>query len=407
MRILAVFGCNAYGDPARGEGYEHANILPDLTAIAGADGVVLFDCWDRAPYDSFAGMNLAFVKRVAQVKPDVVFLVLMGGEIWTQTLDAVRTNSPAALVHWGTDDSWKYAEHTRFIARHVDLHITTHEGALAKAKRDGLDNVVLSQWAACGAKLAAPLASAQCQYDVSFVGAAYGNRPAWVEALRALGIKVACFGKGWEGGVVAAAELPRIVQSSRISLNFSDSGLKLTGSGLARSRQIKARTFEVPGAGGFLLTEPAGGLGRYFEIGREIATYSSAGELAERIGYFLAHPGERDEMAQRAHERVAAEHTYAARLPVLLAEGWRRAVARGVSGWTLDAGLLDDAVRAHACGPVLRSTAAALTGMARLALGEPKGPRAARRLVHEVSWRLARARTYSAAGWPGRMFYHE
>jgi spore maturation protein CgeB len=37
--------------------------------------------------------------------------------------------------------------------------------------------------------------------------------------------------------------------------------------------------------------------------------------------------------------------------------------------------------------------------------GPVRGPRAARRLVYELSWRLAGARTYTSAGLPGRLFF--
>jgi spore maturation protein CgeB len=43
----------------------------------------------------------------------------------------------------------------------------------------------------------------------------------------------------------------------------------------------------------------------------------------------------------------------------------------------------------------------------RLVWGPRRGRRAARRLLFELSWRIAGARTYGAAGWPGRMFYRE
>lgn len=36
-----------------------------------------------------------------------------------------------------------------------------------------------------------------------------------------------------------------------------------------------------------------------------------------------------------------------------------------------------------------------------------RAPRAARRIMFELSWRLFGSHTYSAAGWPGRMFYRE
>jgi spore maturation protein CgeB len=39
--------------------------------------------------------------------------------------------------------------------------------------------------------------------------------------------------------------------------------------------------------------------------------------------------------------------------------------------------------------------------------GQQRGSRAARRILFELSWRLCGKTTYSAAGWPGRIFYRE
>jgi spore maturation protein CgeB len=405
MKILTVFGRNNYGDPARGEGYEYANIFPDLQGIAGAGEVRLFDSWDLAAFPDYAALNRALISEVAAFQPDVIFLVLITHEIWTESLDLIRANSPAVIINWGTDDSWKYKQMSRFIARHVDLHITTHAPALDQARRDGCENVALSQWAACGAKLSAPIAAADCRYDVSFLGAKYGNRPVWIAELSKRGIKVDCFGRGWDGGVVATEDIGRIFQQSRVSLNFSDSGLQFIDGRITRSRQIKARTFEVPGAGGVLLTEPADGLDQYFDPKTEIATFDNADELAGKIRRLMANPVERDALAARSHERVVGEHTYRARLPALFDRAREFAKSRCPPGkWRLEAGQLDDAVKRHAANSGVELVASALGATSRLICGRDKGPRAARRLVHEVSWRLAGARTYSASGWPGRMY---
>jgi spore maturation protein CgeB len=408
MKILAVFGRNAYGDATRGEGYEHANMLPDLELIAGGGNVRLFDSWDRSAYADFAALNVALVREVAAFQPDVIFFVLMTHEIWLESLEAIAANSPAALINWGTDDSWKYAEMTQFIAPLVDLHITTDLATARRAAERGDAHIALSQWAASSGRLCLPCASADCDYDVSFVGACYGNRAAWVGALAERGIKVDCFGKGWGGGVVSSADIARIVRRSRISLNFSDSGLQIVGGRIQRSRQIKARTFEVPGAGGFLLTEPAEGLERYFNLSTEMATYENADDLAAKIGFYLSHPVERDAMAQQAHARVAREHTYRARLPALFELALRNAAARRTGKtWQLDPSLLDAAAKSHEVGPIVKAAGAGLMGLCRFALGNVKGSKAARRFVHEVSWRLAGACTYRAAGLPGRMFYRD
>ena len=58
--------------------------------------------------------------------------------------------------------------------------------------------MVVSQWAAASSRLAEPLPSQACTYDVSFVGAAYGNRRAQVKEMARRGIDVTCFGHGWE-----------------------------------------------------------------------------------------------------------------------------------------------------------------------------------------------------------------
>jgi spore maturation protein CgeB len=407
MKILAVFGRDAYGNPARGEAYEHANILPDLTALGSETR--LFDCWDRSAHANFADLNSAFLRTVADFKPDVIFMVLMGYEIWTETLDLIRTQTPAALIHWATDDSWKFDQHTRFIAPHVDLQITTHAPAIAKAQRLGITNMVLSQWAASSQSLRPPIPSADCRYDVTFIGKNYGNRPEWIAALKQRGIDVTCFGGGWDSGVIPSSAIPDIIQQSRISLNFSDSGLQVVGGKLTHSRQIKARTFEVPGSGGFLLTEPADTLDQYLNLSSELITYDTADDLAVKIKHYLSHPAQRDAIANAAHAGVARDHTYAARFPNLIAQAQANVAAGNPTRRTstLDPTALAPAIARHTCGPALTATRWAITRAARIATPANRATPAARRIIYETSWRTLGARTYTAAGLPGRLFYHE
>ncbi len=399
MRILCVLGKHAYGRTERGEGYEHANFLPALRALGHE--VEFFESLDRNIYKDFAELNMRFVERVEAFRPDLIFCVLLGYELWTEALDVVRGSSAAAVLNWGTDDSWKYAQFTRFLAPHVDLYVTTYQSAYAAAQAEHLDNVVLSQWAANGAALAGPIAARDCAYSVSFIGTAYGNRRRWISALAARGIEVACFGHGWRAGPVSNEEMRRIVRESAISLNFGDSGVQWRGVVPYRSRQVKARIFEIPGSGGFLLTESAPELARFYAIGDEIDVFDSADEAAQKIRHYLANPDVRDRMADAAYARTAREHTYAQRFAPLLEEARRR--KRHASA----AMVLDDCIRAHAASPGLRALRLLLTAPAVLLFGSRRGPRAARRLLFELSWRTAGARTYSASGWPGRLFYRE
>lgn len=405
MRILCVLSRYAYGKPERGENYDYVHFVPAFERMGHE--VSFFDSGDRSLYSDFADLNIALLERVASWRPDVIFCVLMHYEVWLETLDLIRANSPALVVNWGTDDSWKFVQASRFFAEHVDLHVTTDQASAEAAPSRGLANVLLSQWAALGAALAEPELSRDCRHDVSFVGSMYGYRAKWITALRAGGVAVSCFGHGTENGVVDAAMVPEIYRTSRISLNFSGSGQNPGGRGGPDQRQIKARTFEVPGAGGFLLTEVAPGLERYFAIGTEIATFDSAGELSARVRHYLDHPDERDAIAQAGHARAAAEHTYEKRLSEILERLRSLQVERRTQPWALSAEALAASVKRHHRKGLTIWLRFFLVAAFSLAFGRERGPRAARRFSYELAWRFCGATTYGARGLPGRLFYAE
>lgn len=402
MKILCVLSRYAYGRPERGENYDYVHFLPAFERMGHEVG--FFDSGDRSLYGDFADLNLALLDRVASSKPDVIFCVLMGYEIWFETLDLIRGNSPALVVNWGTDDSWKFAQASRFFARHVDLHVTTDLAAAEAAVSQGLHSVLLSQWATSLDVAGEPLPSSSCRHDVSFVGSMYGYRAKWIAALRASGATVSCFGHGTENGVVSAADIPEIYRSSRISLNFSGAGQ--SGGAPGNRRQIKARTFEVPGAGGFLLTEMAPGLERYFSIPREAATFETPAQLIEKVRYYLDHPDERDAIARAGHARTITEHTYERRISEIL-EKLRPLQAKRTQPWTLLAADLAASVARHRRNGLGKWLRALLVAVFSVPFGRMRGPRAARRFTYELSWRLCGASTYTAGGLPGRLFYVE
>jgi spore maturation protein CgeB len=405
MKILCVLSRYAYGKPERGENYDYVHFVPAFQRMGHE--VSFFDSGDRSLFGDFADLNRALLERVASWRPDVIFCVLMHYEIWFETLDLIRANSPALVVNWGTDDSWKFSQASRFFAEHVDLHVTTDRAAAEAAPPRGLDNVFLSQWAASGAALAEPSSSQACRYDVSFVGSMYGYRAEWIAALRAGGIAVSCFGHGTDNGVVAAEEIPGIYRTSRISLNFSGAGQNPGVAGGSGGRQIKARTFEVPGAGGFLLTEAAPGLERYFAIDREISTFKTPVELVAKAQYFLDHPDARDSVAQAGYERARTDHTYERRFSEIVERLRAIGASRSNRPWTLSVDALTGAVSRYRSNGLVAWIRSVLVVPLVLVFGKERGPRAARRLLFELSWRLGGPITYNARGLPGRLFYTE
>lgn len=406
MKILCAFGRHAYGDSTRGESYEYANFIPALRALGHE--IDHFELWDRSAYTDFVELNRAFLRRIEETRPAVVFCVQLGFELWRETLTLARKGSRAVLLNWATDDSWKYDEFSRWIADEFDVYVTTYRDALEKAKADGHDNFVVSQWGAVSDHLAAPQPARDCRFAVSFVGAAYGNRRRWIDNLRRRGIEVHCFGHGWPEGPVDAKAIPQIIRASVVSLNFGDSGTLIRGGRLVRSRQIKARVFEVTGCGGCLLTEPATDLDQYFRFGEEIETFTDIDELERKIRALLADPSHRDTLAAAGHERTRLHHTYEQRFSELIESHCRRAKETKPNyDTTIDFEAFERVAETHRVSGPLSLLGKVLRRLGVSIWGAQRGPRAARRLLFEVSWRVAGKRTYSARGWPGRLFYRE
>ena len=403
MKILCVLGEYNYGNPARGAGYEYVNFIPSLRRL-GHD-VSHFESFSRGSFGSFAELNRKLLERVKTECPDMIFFVVLGYEVWLETLALIREGSNAILVNWATDDSWKYEQHSRFIAPAFDLYVTTYQDALTKAINAGASNFYLSQWAISGLSLQQPLPARACRYQISFVGTCYGNRRRWIAELAKLGFEVECFGFGWPNGPVSQDMVSEIIRNSMISLNFGDSGIQWNRLLPMKSRQIKARLFEVLGMGGCLMTEPAMGLENWFQLDDELAIFNSTEELARKLTFYLNQPEERDRIAQAGHRRVALEHTYEVRFAALLKEAVRR--RRPSRGHEIDINKFFSISKRHEIGVSLSLFRTLLVFPFTLLWGKERGPRAARRFLLEVSWRLVGRHTYTAGGWPGRLFYFE
>ncbi len=400
-----MFGKHQYGDPSRGIGTEYAAFIPALKQLGHE--VVHFESWDRSRFPDFKALNLALIETVRREKPDVL-LAVQHLEIWMETLDFLRATSDVALVNWTTDDSWKYEQFSRYIGRHYDAMTTTYRLVLPKYRRDGIPNVLLTQWAASTEHLREPLPANKCIYQVSFVGAAHGNRRERIAALREKGIEVTCFGHGWESGSVAADDIPEIMRQSVISLNFANSAWSWDGAFPRRLNQLKARVFEVTGAGGFLLTEGADDLERYFTPGREIVVFSDERDLIEKVRFYLAHPEERNRIARAGHDRVRRQHTYERRMKDVLefavqARASKRSAGGHPSNQEAEVAF-EKALARHTRSRRLKVSRSLLVSIASLLWGRKRGVRAARRFLFEIGWRLAGERIYHSGGWPGRMF---
>lgn len=118
-------------------------------------------------------------------------------------------------------------------------------------------------------------------------------------------------GKSWKGigSLDYYTDLPEFYPRSTINLNCTS--LQMKGA-------VNQRVFDVPAAGGFVLSDARAQLEQLFIPGREAVVYAEPGEIGSLIRHYLARPGERERIIEAGRRRVLAEHTYTMRLTTLL-----------------------------------------------------------------------------------------
>ena len=335
MKVLYVGMRYDYGDPRRGDCYEYRNMFGTLEHMTGVQAEFFaFDVLLRER--GRAGMNRALEERVRSLQPDLCFFALFTDEIERGTIE--RISAITATVNWFADDHWRFDGFSRFWAPSFHAVVTTDRESVPRYHHAGIRNVILSQWA-FNHFLRGNDGAVQ-DLGVTFVGQVHSTRQALVQRLQREGIDVTAWGRGWPAGRLGTGDLATLYARSAINLNFSESSIVLDLRSVAKifiSRraddtlhlrglramagharhvlrrprpQIKGRTFEVPGAGGFLLTGAAEHLDSYLVPGKEVAVFHDADELVERTRYYLSNPEEREAVRRAGHERVLREHTY-------------------------------------------------------------------------------------------------
>ncbi len=163
-----------------------------------------------------------------------------------------------------------------------------------------------------------PVPPSEPAHELLFVGNWRGEfrRIVW-DALQA-GRPPALYGRGWDllapehavAEHVPHAELHRLYSSCQILLcdHWED---------MRRHGFVSNKVFDALACGAFVIADDNPALAE--ELPGAVETYSSPGELREKIDRYLADPGERERVASRGRAMVLAEHTAGHRAEQLIA----------------------------------------------------------------------------------------
>lgn len=150
---------------------------------------------------------------------------------------------------------------------------------------------------------------------VVFIGACYPERVRFLSAIRDLGLVIYGW-RGWEHsslskyyrGPLTLSESAKVYASSSICINLNTEPI---------THGVNLRTFEIPAAGGFQISDYRKDLDNLFVIGKEIVTCTTPEELRQRVIYYLSHDAERRMIALAGQDRVLRDHTIIGRIATM------------------------------------------------------------------------------------------
>lgn len=281
------------------------------------------------------------IEREHRRRPvDLFFSYFYSADVTPETIRKIREMG-IVTVNWYCNASYQF-NLVREIAPAYDYCLVPEESRLDDYRRIGAHPIYCQE--AANPHIYRPY-DVPVEFDVTFVGQRYGDRPAYVRYLLDQGIDVRVWGSRWQGTMpemplwrlvgsrvkrflfgkeplfppiippercgplLSDQELIMMYSRSRINLGFSSVADTTTG-----IKQVRLRDFEVPMSGGFYVLEYTKEIEAFFEIGREIVCYRDKKDLVEKIRYYLAHEVERDQIRQAGLRRARRDHTWQKRL---------------------------------------------------------------------------------------------
>ncbi|ASA23901.1 CgeB family protein [Paenibacillus donghaensis] len=279
----------------------------------------------------------SMLETAARERPGAV-LVMNGLHVFPENhLEQIAEirNLGITTAIWFVDDPY-FTQDTSQICRSYD-HVFTHELGCVEFYRS-LKVLSVHYLPLCvNPSMFHPRRTGpQYNYDVVFIGNAFHNRTKLFDELAPFlrTKKVLIAGGFWERlssydqlepsispGFIPPAETANYYSGAKLVINIHrpwETGQDNRNSYGLPSRSINPRTYEISACGTMQLTDVRDDLRNFYRPGYDLETFGSAGELQEKIDYYLKHEKERRIYALRSLRTTLQNHTFIARLPQLL-----------------------------------------------------------------------------------------
>jgi spore maturation protein CgeB len=260
-----------------------------------------------------------FVRAVEKTRPDLILVTY--GLLTPRTVKQLRSIAPAVAA-WYPDPAANLGR--EYILASEFQCVFFKEPRAVALFRKNLDLPAYFLPECCNPLWHHPMdctpeERARLVCDVATAGNCYYYRLRMIEELAPFDVKI------WGGAAAGWLDHPMLRFRQRHYVGEEEKAKAMCAAKIVlntfvhkETDSVNCRLFEATGCGGFVLTEDRPAVGDFFEPGQEVAIFDSRKDLVEKVRYYLAHPEERQRIAQRGCQRAHRDHTYEIRLRHLL-----------------------------------------------------------------------------------------
>jgi spore maturation protein CgeB len=287
----------------------------------------------------FVASAETMLQRAMELKPDLV-LVLNGLHVFpAEHLDHVDQIKAMGIktAIWFADDPY-FTDLTEAYASRYDFIFTHERSCVSLYQELGCRHVHYLPLAVNPLIYRPMQVDSSYRTDICFIGNAFPNRIELFDQLAhyLADKKVMIAGSLWDQLThypklknsirlewIPIEETVKYYNGAKIVINLhrspNESGYSRNNRNIP-ARSINPRTYEISACGAFQLTDLREDLTELYTPGFDIVSYQTADELIGQMDYYLRHEKKRKRIALRGLKQTHSNHTFGARLSLLLQE---------------------------------------------------------------------------------------
>ena len=262
-------------------------------------------------YDTVSGDEEGpFAEIVTRFQPDLIFCILTGNknitpkEPWDELLE-ITQKGITKTFNWYCDDTWRFDNFSSISCGYFHVCSTPERSYMDRYRQIGYNNIILGNWHA-NHEYYPVVPFKEKTIEASFIGAPNASRKSFFDLAE---VDIEYFYG------LTQQELFNTFSNSKISVNLS-----VNNNDPDKKTQMKQRIFEIPAGAGLLVTEYHEGIEEYYDIDKEIITFSTIQEFKEKMNFFKSRSKIVEKIAMAGHKRFLKQNTSEKRLAGVVEE---------------------------------------------------------------------------------------